>query len=138
MVIRISIKFKKLFGREKVIKKTVLCTRKARAVVRKKIPHYRVNYSGSITHTEEPDYVYSCTYAGVKETDSKDISYVVAAKANYQLEQSKETKKVPVFVITLAVVLVLAAVVGILFILVKKRKIKEGGDSHGKIGKKHS
>ena len=39
---------------------------------------------------------------------------------------------------SLAVVLVLAAVVGILFILVKKRKIKEGGDSHGKISKKHS
>lgn len=82
--------------------------------------------------------MYSCTYAGVKETDSKDISYVVAAKANYQLEQTKGTKKVPVLFITLAVVLVLAAVVGILFILVKKRKTKEGGDSYGKIGKKHS
>ena len=62
----------------------------------------------------------------------------MAAKANYQLEQTKETKKAPVLFITLAVVLVLAAVVGILFILVKKRKIKEGGDSHGKISKKHS
>lgn len=128
-------KVQKVVWQGKSYKKNGTLYRKARAVVRKKIPHYRVNYSGSITHTEEPDYVYSCTYAGVKETDSKDISYVVAAKANYQLEQSKETKKVPVFVITLAVVLVLAAVVGILFILVKKRKIKEGGDSHGKIGK---
>lgn len=131
-------KVQKIAWNGKSYKKNGTIYRKARATVRKKIPHYRVNYSGSITHTEEPDYVYSCTYAGVKETDSKDISYVVAAKANYQLEQTKETKKVPVFVITLAVVLVLAAVVGILFILVKKRKTKEGGDSHGKIGKKHS
>lgn len=131
-------KVQKVVWQGKSYKKNGTLYRKARAVVRKKIPHYQVNYFGSITHTEEPDYVYSCTYAGVKETDSKDISYVVAAKANYQLEQTKETNKVPVFVITLAVVLVLAAVVGILFILVKKRKIKEGGDSHGKISKKHS
>ena len=131
-------KVQKVVWQGKSYKKNGTLYRKARAVVRKKIPHYRVNYSGSITHTEEPDYVYSCTYAGVKETDSKDISYVVAAKANYQLEQTKGTKKAPVLFITLAVVLVLAAVVGILFILVKKRKIKEGGDSHGKISKKHS
>lgn len=131
-------KVQKVVWQGKSYKKNGTLYRKARAVVRKKIPHYRVNYSGSITHTEEPDYVYSCTYAGVKETDSKDISYVVAAKANYQLEQTKGTKKVPVLFITLAVVLVLAAVVGILFILVKKRKTKEGGDSYGKIGKKHS
>ena len=131
-------KVQKIAWNGKSYKKNGTIYRKARAIVRKKIPHYRVDYSGSITHTEEPDYVYSCTYAGVKETDSKDISYVVAAKANYQLEQTKETKKAPVLFITLAVVLVLAAVVGILFILVKKRKIKEGGDSHGKISKKHS
>ena len=131
-------KVQKVVWQGKSYKKNGTLYRKARAVVRKKIPHYRVNYSGSITHTEEPDYVYSCTYAGVKETDSKDISYVVAAKANYQLEQTKGTKKVPVLFITLAVVLVLAAVVGILFILVKKRKTKEGGDSYGKISKKHS
>jgi len=131
-------KVQKIAWNGKSYKKNGTIYRKARAIVRKKIPHYRVDYSGSITHTEEPDYVYSCTYAGVKETDSKDISYVVAAKANYQLEQTKETKKVPVLFITLAVVLVLAAVVGILFILVKKRKTKEGGDSHGKISKKHS
>lgn len=131
-------KVQKIAWNGKSYKKNGTIYRKARATVRKKIPHYRVDYSGSITHTEEPDYVYSCTYAGVKETDSKDISYVVAAKANYQLEQTKETKKAPVLFITLAVVLVLAAVVGILFILVKKRKIKEGGDSHGKISKKHS
>ena len=60
------------------------------------------------------------------------------AEAKKAEEPKKETKKAPVLFITLAVVLVLAAVVGILFILVKKRKIKEGGDSHGKIGKKHS
>lgn len=131
-------KVQKIAWNGKSYKKNGTIYRKARAIVRKKIPHYRVDYSGSITHTEEPDYVYSCTYAGVKETDSKDISYVVAAKANYQLEQTKETKKAPVLFITLAVVLVVAAVVGILFILVKKRKIKEGGDSHGKISKKHS
>ena len=133
-------KVQKVVWQGKSYKKNGTLYRKARAVVRKKIPHYRVNYSGSITHTEEPDYVYSCTYAGVQETDSKDISYVVAAKANYQLEQTKETKKapVPVLFITLAVVLVLAAVVGILFILAKKRKTKEGGDSYGKISKKHS
>ena len=131
-------KVQKIAWNGKSYKKNGTIYRKARATVRKKIPHYRVDYSGSITHTEEPDYVYSCTYAGVKETDSKDISYVVAAKANYQLEQTKETKKAPVLFITLAVVLVLAAVVGILFILVKKRKTKEGGDSYGKISKKHS
>lgn len=131
-------KVQKIAWNGKSYKKNGTIYRKARATVRKKIPHYRVNYSGSITHTEEPDYVYSCTYAGVKETDSKDISYVVAAKANYQLEQKPETKKIPVLFITLAVVLVLAAVVGILFILVKKRKLKEGGNSHGKISKKHN
>ena len=131
-------KVQKIAWNGKSYKKNGTIYRKARATVRKKIPHYRVDYSGSITHTEEPDYVYSCTYAGVKETDSKDISYVVAAKANYQLEQKPETKKIPVLFITLAVVLVLAAVVGILFILVKKRKLKEGGNSHGKISKKHN
>lgn len=47
-------------------------------------------------------------------------------------------EKVPVLFITLSGVLVLAADVGILFILFKKRRIKEGENSHGKIGKKHS
>ena len=60
------------------------------------------------------------------------------AEAKKAEEPKKETKKAPVLFITLAVVLVLAAVVGMLFILAKKRKTKEGGDSHGKISKKHS
>ena len=75
--------------------------------------------------------MYSSYYTGVKETDSKELSYVVAAKATYQLEQKPETKKVPVLFITLAVVLVLAAVVGILFILLKRKNTKKGGNSHG-------
>ena len=128
-------KVQKIAWNGKSYKKNGTIYRKARATVRKKIPHYRVNYSGSITHTEEPDYVYSCTYAGVKETDSKDISYVVAAKANYKLEQTKETKKAPVLFITLSVVMVLAAVVGIFFILLKRKNTKKGGNSHGKSSK---
>lgn len=131
-------KVQKIAWNGKSYKKNGTIYRKARATVRKKIPHYRVDYSGSITHNEDSTYVYSSYYTGVKETDSKDLSYVVAAKATYQLEQKPETKKVPVLFITLAVVLVLAAVVGILFILVKKRKLKEGGNSHGKISKKHN
>ena len=131
-------KVQKIAWNGKSYKKNGTIYRKARATVRKKIPHYRVDYSGSITHNEDSTYVYSSYYTGVKETDSKELSYVVAAKATYQLEQKPETKKVPVFVITLAVVLVLAAVVGILFILVKKGRTKEGGDSHAKNSKKHS
>ena len=131
-------KVQKIAWNGKSYKKNGTIYRKARATVRKKIPHYRVDYSGSITHNEDSTYVYSSYYTGVKETDSKELSYVVAAKATYQLEQKPETKKVPVFVITLAVVLVLAAVVGILFILVKKGKTKEGGGSHAKNSKKHS
>ena len=59
----------------------------------------------------------------------------MAAKATYQLEQKPETKKVPVLFITLAVVLVLAAVVGILFILLKRKNTKKGGNSHGESSK---
>lgn len=124
-------KVQKIAWNGKSYKKNGTIYRKARATVRKKIPHYRVDYSGSITHNEDSTYVYSSYYTGVKETDSKELSYVVAAKATYQLEQKPETKKVPVLFITLAVVLVLAAVVGILFILLKRKNTKKGGNSHG-------
>ena len=93
--------------------------RKARAIVKKKIPHYRVYYSGRITHKEKPSYVYTCTYTGFKEIESSEFSYVIDAKANYKLVHEK--KEMPVIVITLAVVLVLVAVVGILFVILKKR-----------------
>lgn len=130
-------KVKSVSWNGKSYKKNGTLYRKARASVRKKVPRYRVSYTGSIQHKEEKAIVYSCLYQGVKETETKEASYIIAAKASYVAKD----EGVSPLVITVAVVLVLAAVVGILFLVLKKRnsgKSKEGGKHYGKIGNKHS
>lgn len=98
--------------------------RRARAVVRKKVPQYRVYYAGEINHKEKKNTVYVCTYQGVKETETGENSYVVKAKADYE-RREKGTKTIPATVLTVSIVLVLAVVVSILFLIL--RKTKKGG-----------
>lgn len=118
-------KIKSISWNGKSYKKKGKLYRKARAVVRKKVPRYRVSYSGSILHKEEKKTVYTCLYQGVKETETKEMSYVISAKATYKAEK----EGISPVVITVTLVLVFAAVVGILFILMRKRnqKSKEKG-----------
>ena len=98
--------------------------RRARAMVRKKVPQYRVSYTGEIIHKEKKNTVYVCTYQGVKETETGENSYAVKAKADY-IRKETDTKAIPVAVLTVSVVLVLATIVSILFLIL--RKTKKGG-----------
>lgn len=124
-------KIKSISWNGKSYKKKGTLYRRARAVVRKKVPRYRVSYTGSINHKEEKATVYTCLYQGVKETKTSEMSYVISAKASYVTETDEGVSPL---VITAAVVLVLAAMVGILFILMKKRKrVRKEGKGNGKI-----
>lgn len=105
-------------------KKGVLC-RKAKAYVRKKMPHYRVNYSGTRTVKAVKGTVYTSLYAGEEETYTDKINYTVLATATYQAQKNS----IPVVTITLGIIAAILVVVGILFFLFpakrKKRQVPE-------------
>lgn len=102
-------------------KKGVLC-RRARASVRKKVPHYRVDYAGVRTVKAVKGKVYTSIYTGLKEVDTGEVKYFILASAVY--EKVHESKN-PIVVITLGICFVILIVVGILFLLSKRRKKKE-------------
>ncbi len=97
--------------------KGVLC-RNARARVIKKVPHYRVNYSGERVVEDVKGTVYTSVYTGLKETDSGERTYTIRAVAAYEKQAG-----IPVMGITLGVLLFLLIVVGIIFILKKNQKL---------------
>ncbi len=96
--------------------KGILC-RDARAQVRKKTAHYRVNYSGERVAEDTKGTVYTSIYTGLKETDSGKRNYTIQAVATYEKQ-----KEIPVMGITVGILLFLLIVVGIIFILKRKQK----------------
>ncbi len=110
--------------------KGVLC-RNARAEVRKRTKHYRVNYSGERVVEDVKGTVYTSVYTGLKETDSGERIYTIRAAASYE----KQTG-MPVMGITLGVLLFLLFVVGFIFILKKKQK-KPENITAGQAGSKY-
>lgn len=96
--------------------KGILC-RNARAEVKRKVAHYRVNYNGERTVEDVKGTVYTSVYTGLRETDSGERTYTIQAIATYE----KQTE-IPVVGITLGVLLFLLIVVGIIFILKKRQR----------------
>ncbi len=111
-------------------KKGVLC-RKAVAQVKKKVPRYRVNYSAVRKEEAVKGTVYTSIYTGTKEVETGEKRYTVLARTAYRAE--KEEPSLAVF-LTAGILLVILAVVGILFILIHKRK---GGNENGETGKEY-
>lgn len=109
--------------------KGILC-RNARAEVRKRTKHYRVNYSGERTVEDVKGKVYTSVYTGLRETDSGERNYTIRAVATYEKQM-----EIPVVGITLGILLFLLIVVGIIFIL-KKRQGPEN-DKAGRAGSKY-
>lgn len=101
-------------------KQGVLC-RKARAYVQKKMPHFRVNYSGTRTEKAVKGIVFTSTYAGEKLVESGNVSYSMLAIATYHMEE----KDIPVVGITVGIVVTVLLTVGILFLIKRKRKSKK-------------
>lgn len=100
----------------------VLC-RRARADVRKRVSHYRVDYAGTRTVKPERRVVYTCTYTGEKKEGTGEVRYTILAKASYEEEKPG---RMPVLVITVGVVFALAAAAGILLLLARRGKKKKG------------
>lgn len=100
----------------------VLC-RRARADVRKRVSHYRVDYAGTRTVKPERRVVYTCTYIGEKKEGTGEVRYTILAKASYEEEKPG---RMPVLVITVGVVFALAAAAGILLLLARRGKKKKG------------
>lgn len=98
-------------------KNGVLC-RKARAYVRKKIPHYQVTYSGTRNIKAVKGTVFTSIYAGEQEIDSGKKTYSILASATYQAQENP----VAILKISLGILAALLVVVGILFFLFPKRK----------------
>lgn len=101
-------------------KNGVLC-RRARASVRKKVPHYRVDYAGVRTVKAVKGFIYTSTYAGLKEIDTGEVRYSVLASATYEKVQES---KAPIVVMTVGICFGLLIVVGILLLLSAKKKKK--------------
>lgn len=96
----------------------VLC-RRARADVRKKVSHYRVDYAGTRTVKAEKRAVYTSTYAGEKETGTGEVTYTIRAEASYEAEKSGMPAAI---VITVGILLSILAVAGTLFLLARRKK----------------
>ena len=101
-------------------KNGVLC-RKARAAVRKKTAHYRVNYTGSRKVKAVKGTVYKSTYIGEKERQTGKVTYTIKASAVYR----QQKKEVPVLALTVGIIFMIIMVIGILILLLKKRQKKE-------------
>lgn len=96
----------------------VLC-RRARADVRKKVSHYRVDYAGTRTVKAEKRVVYTSTYAGEKETRTGGVTYTILAEASYEAEKPG----IPAaMAITVGILLLILAAAGILFFLARRKK----------------
>lgn len=96
----------------------VLC-RRARADVRKKVSHYRVDYAGTRTVKAEKRAVYTSTYAGEKETGTGEVTYTILAEASYEAEKSGMPAAIA---ITAGILLSILAVAGTLFLLARRKK----------------
>lgn len=88
--------------------------RKARAYVKKKVPYWRVTYTGSINEEEVKGTVYTAVYEGTKSKDNLN-NYTIKATATYE-------KNSIVVQVTLAIMLVIVLIIGTLFILKRNRK----------------
>lgn len=98
-------------------KNGILC-RRARAAVQKRTSHWRVNYAAIRKVKTVKGTVYRSTYVGTKDTNTGDTNYLIFAQAVYE----KEKSQLPVAAITIGILAVLLVVVGILFLLRKKKK----------------
>lgn len=96
----------------------VLC-RRARADVRKRVSHYRVDYAGTRTVKADKRAVYTSTYAGEEETGTGEVRYTILAEASYEAEESGMPAAIA---ITVGIVLSILAVAGTLFFLAKRKK----------------
>lgn len=101
----------------------ILC-RDARATIRRKRNVYRVMYQGIYSQEDIMGVVYQTTYAGIRNRETGVTNYQMKAVAEYQLE---DLKKIPDAVITIGVVLLLFAIVGIIYLIFV----------HGKERRKH-
>ncbi len=104
-------------------KKGILC-RDARAAIRKKTITYRVIYQGIYSSEDTMGVVYQTTYAGIRNRETGVIHYQMKATATYQVQP--ETKSIPVAAITIGVLLVLVAIIGMInLICFHKKKRRE-------------
>lgn len=99
-------------------KNGVLC-RKARANVQKRVPHYRVTYAGTRKVKKVNGVVYKSIYTGKQQIDTGATNYKILATATYEKEST-----VPVVAITIAILFGIIIIVGIIFILAKKKSRK--------------
>ncbi len=104
--------------------KGVLC-RDARASVRRKRNIYRVSYQGIYTQEDTMGIVYRTTYAGIRNRETGVTNYQMKAVATYQPE---DLKKIPVAVITIGILLLFAAIVGILNLIYRHGKKRRKPD----------
>ena len=91
--------------------KGILC-RDARATIRRKRNVYRVMYQGIYSQEDTMGVVYQTTYAGIRNQETGVTNYQMKAVAEYQPE---DLKKIPDAVITIGVMLLLVAVLGIIY-----------------------
>lgn len=90
--------------------KGILC-RDARAAIRRKRNVYRVTYQGIYSQDDTMGVVYQTTYAGIRNRETGVTNYQMKAVAKYQPE---DLKKIPFATITIGILLVFVAIVGIL------------------------
>ena len=98
----------------------VLC-RDAVAKVKRKISHYRVTYKGEIRNSGKKGVVYTSTYSGLQKLETGKTLYTIKATATYK---SKTDTTVLAVGLTVGVVLLIVAIIGIIYFLKKKQKVK--------------
>lgn len=114
------------YWKSKAHKKNGVYTRVLRVEVRKKVPHYRVNYKGYSKLEKKTVTTYTSRYKGyIKE--KVGYEYSITATATYEKVKEKKAVTAPLFVrvgvVTLAVILA-----GILFIICLKPQKKKKSD----------
>lgn len=91
--------------------------RNARAFVKKKVPYWRVTYTGNIQEEEVKGTIYTSTYEGMKSIDDLN-NYTIKATATYEAESNMTQ----VVIASLVILLVIVLIIGTLFILRKNQR----------------
>lgn len=111
-------------------------TRKLRVEVKKKVPHYRVNYKGYSKGKIKKSHVYTMTYKAKVKVFTGKYKYSVSETAIYEYVK-KEVKDKPL-IYRIGIILLAITVAGVLFIIYIKLGKTTGKESLSKKGQKRT
>lgn len=114
-------------------RKNGMYTRKLRVEIKKKIPHYRVNYEGYSKSEVKKEYSYISTYEATVKQETGEYEYTIQQTAVYKELIKTDKPTIKKIVYRVGIILLAITISGILFIIYLKPKRRSKVDKFHKI-----